>query len=137
MSLAVKVMPVLLVRFAQNTIRTTALLFLIMLLALATTASSARRLPLGFIAVSLITGQNQEEEEGARFWGTLLEGTWKFCDWNTIYGRFEAVDRDLFELRFKRQRPEEVPLDRTRVYAGTLGYVRDFTLVPRATTGVG
>lgn len=43
----------LLVRFAQNTIRTTALLFLIMLLALATTASSARRLPLGFIAVSL------------------------------------------------------------------------------------
>ena len=78
-----------------------------------------------------------EPEEGARFWGTLLEGTWKFCDWNTVYGRFEAVDRDLFELRFKRQRPEEIPLDRTRVYAGTLGYLRDFALIPKATTGVG
>jgi hypothetical protein len=94
-------------------------------------------LPGGFLAVSLITGQNQEEEDGSRFWGTLLEWTWKFADWNTIYGRLEAVDRDLFELRFKRQRPEEVPLDRTRVYAGTIGYVRDFALMPKATTGVG
>jgi hypothetical protein len=94
-------------------------------------------LPRGFLAVSLITGQNQEEEDGSRFWGTLLEWTWKFSDWNTIYGRFEAVDRDLFELRFKRQRPEEIPLDRTRVYAGTLGFVRDFPLIPKSTTGVG
>lgn len=96
-----------------------------------------KAIPGGFVAVSLITGQNQEVEESTRFWGTLLEWTWRFADCNTIYGRLEAVDRDLFELRFKRQRPEEVPLDRTRVYAGTLGYVRDFTLLPDTTTGVG
>jgi hypothetical protein len=96
-----------------------------------------KAVPGGFVAVSLITGQNQEEHHGQRFWGTLLEWTCKFANWNSIYGRLEAVDRDLFELRFKRQRPEEVPLDRTRVYAGTLGYVRDFPIVPKVVTGVG
>ncbi|KAM3548774.1 hypothetical protein MY1884_009035 [Beauveria asiatica] len=46
--------PVLIViRFMQNTIRTTALLFFIMVLALATTAAKVRDLPVGFIGVSL------------------------------------------------------------------------------------
>ncbi|KAL2120503.1 hypothetical protein VTJ04DRAFT_4530 [Mycothermus thermophilus] len=43
----------LLVRFMQNTIRTTALLFFIMVLALATTSKKVDDLPVGFIAVSL------------------------------------------------------------------------------------
>ena len=46
--------PVLvLVRFMQNTIRTTALLFVIMVLALLTTSKRVADLPVGFIAVSL------------------------------------------------------------------------------------
>ncbi|KAK3324230.1 chitin synthase-domain-containing protein [Cercophora scortea] len=43
----------ILVRFMQNTIRTTALLFFIMLLALMTTSKRVNDLPVGFIAISL------------------------------------------------------------------------------------
>ncbi|CAK7208464.1 hypothetical protein SBRCBS47491_000101 [Sporothrix bragantina] len=43
----------ILVRFMQNTIRTTALLFFIMVLALMTTSKKIADLPVGFIAVSL------------------------------------------------------------------------------------
>jgi hypothetical protein len=99
--------------------------------------SYEKSLPGGFLAVSLITGRNQEIDEPGIFWGTLLEWAWKFADLNAVYGRLEAVDRDLYELTFKRQRPENVPLVRTRVYAGTVGYVRDFAIVPSAATGVG
>jgi chitin synthase len=42
-----------LVRFMQNTIRTTALLFVIMVLSLCTTSTKIKDLPVGFIAVSL------------------------------------------------------------------------------------
>ncbi|KAL2159820.1 hypothetical protein VTH06DRAFT_1953 [Thermothelomyces fergusii] len=42
-----------LVRFMQNTIRTTALLFFIMVLALLTTSKKVSELPVGFIAISL------------------------------------------------------------------------------------
>jgi chitin synthase len=42
-----------LVRFMQNTIRTTALLFFILLLAIATTSKQVADLPVGFIAISL------------------------------------------------------------------------------------
>ncbi|KAJ5620091.1 hypothetical protein N7510_004075 [Penicillium lagena] len=42
-----------LVRFLQNTIRTTALLFFIMVIALMTTAKSVKEVPIGFIAVAL------------------------------------------------------------------------------------
>ncbi|GAM84528.1 hypothetical protein ANO11243_025240 [Dothideomycetidae sp. 11243] len=41
------------VRFAQNTIRTTALLFFIMVIAIITTSQRISQLPVGFIAVSL------------------------------------------------------------------------------------
>ncbi len=42
-----------LVRFMQNTIRTTALLFFILLLAIVTTSKQVANLPVGFIAISL------------------------------------------------------------------------------------
>jgi len=42
-----------LVRFAQNTIRTTALLFFIMVISIITTSQSIKQLPVGFIGVSL------------------------------------------------------------------------------------
>ena len=41
------------VRFMQNTIRTTALLFFIMVLSIITTSNKIKNLPVGFIAVSL------------------------------------------------------------------------------------
>ena len=41
------------VRFMQNTIRTTALLFFVMVLSIVTTSSKIKNLPVGFIAVSL------------------------------------------------------------------------------------
>jgi chitin synthase len=41
------------VRFMQNTIRTTALLFFIMVLSIITTTQKISQLPVGFIAVSL------------------------------------------------------------------------------------
>jgi chitin synthase len=41
------------VRFAQNTIRTTALLFFIMVISIITTSNKIKNLPVGFIAVSL------------------------------------------------------------------------------------
>ena len=41
------------VRFMQNTIRTTALLFFIMILSIVTTSNKVKNLPVGFIAVSL------------------------------------------------------------------------------------
>ncbi|PYH48462.1 chitin synthase D [Aspergillus saccharolyticus JOP 1030-1] len=44
---------VCLVRFMQNTIRTTALLFLILVVSLITTSSKIENLPVGFIAISL------------------------------------------------------------------------------------
>ncbi|KAH6899047.1 chitin synthase-domain-containing protein [Thelonectria olida] len=43
----------ILVRFMQNTIRTTALLFFIMVLSLVTTVKKVKDLPVGFIAISL------------------------------------------------------------------------------------
>jgi hypothetical protein len=91
--------------------------------------------PDGSIAVSLITGRNEENGEVA--WGTTLEWNWVFARWNTIYGRLEAVDRDLYVLTFKRQPPPGLPPDRTRVYAGTLGYARGFPVVPFLETSVG
>ncbi len=91
--------------------------------------------PRGFIAVSAISGRNKTPEGPE--WGNLLEWTWKFADSNFVYGRIESVDRDLYELRFKRQRPAGTPRARTMVQAGTIGYVRDVPLLSEAETGVG
>lgn len=89
----------------------------------------------GFLGATLIVGKNQTP--GGPEWGNTLEGTWKFEDRNFLYGRLERVDRDLYELIHKQQRPEGVPASRTRVDAGTLGYVRDFDFLPAAETGLG
>ncbi|MDQ2978930.1 MAG: hypothetical protein M3R62_06900, partial [Acidobacteriota bacterium] len=94
-----------------------------------------KSLPGGFFAASLILGRNQTE--GGPEWGKLLEWTWKFADRNFIYGRLESVDRDFYELIHKRQRPEGVPGQRTRVDAGTLGYVRDVPWLGKVESGIG
>jgi hypothetical protein len=102
-----------------------------------TTASAAyeHATPSGFVAATLITGKNQTENGPE--WGSTLEWTWKFEDRNFLYGRVERADRDLYELMHKRQRPANVPPSRTRVEAGTLGYVRNFDFLAPAETGLG
>ena len=94
-----------------------------------------KALPGGFIAATLIAGRNRTPDGPE--WGNLLEWTWKFAGANFIYGRIESVDRDLFELTSKRQRPPGVPPDRTNVQSLTLGYVRDVRLFSGAETGLG
>jgi hypothetical protein len=94
-----------------------------------------KSLPGGFFAAALILGRNQTA--AGPEWGKLLEWTWKFADRNFIYGRLESVDRDLYELIHKRQRPEGVLGQRTRVDAGTLGYVRDVPWLGKVESGIG
>jgi len=89
----------------------------------------------GFVALSLISGLTDTDD--GREWGSLLEGTWKFADANSVFGRVEAVDRDVYELLHKTQRPEGVPHVRTRVWATTLGAARDVALFPSVSTSVG
>jgi len=89
----------------------------------------------GFIAASLISGRNQTPEGPE--WGNLLEWTWKFAGKNFFYGRLESVDRDVYELVHKRQRPQGVSRERTLVQAATLGFVRNLPLLSEAETGLG
>ena len=98
-------------------------------------ASFERTLPGGYVAATLATGRNQTVDGPE--WGTLLEWTWKFCNANFLFGRLESVDRDLYELEHKLQRPEGVPHQRTRVDAATLGYVRDFPGLGAVESGLG
>ena len=54
-----------------------------------------------------------------------------------MYGRAERVDRDLYELLNKQQRPQSVPPRRSAVGALTLGYARDLPLLSEAETALG
>ena len=101
------------------------------------TASIAytKALPGGFLAATVIAGRNLTPDGPE--WGNTLEWTWKFGAANFLYGRVESVDRDLYELTNKRQRPEDVPPNRTTVQAATLGFVRNLPLLSEAETGVG
>lgn len=47
------------------------------------------------------------------------------------------MDRDLYELLNKRQRPEGIPHERIHVDGAALGYVRDVELLSEAETGIG
>ncbi|MGH9442681.1 MAG: hypothetical protein ACRD16_10450 [Thermoanaerobaculia bacterium] len=94
-----------------------------------------KALPGGFIAATVIAGRNGTPDGPE--WGNSLEWTWKFGDVNFLYGRAESVDRDLYELTNKRQRPEGVPAQRTSIQAATLGFARDFPWLAEAETGLG
>ena len=101
------------------------------------TASIAyqRAFPGGFIAATVIVGRNQTT--GGPEWGKTFEWTGKFGGANFIYGRVESVDRDLYELENKRQRPDDVPPNRMAVQAATLGYVRNVAFSSEIETGLG
>jgi hypothetical protein len=89
----------------------------------------------GFFAATAAAGRNQTGDGPE--WGNLLEWTWKFAGKNFLYGRLESVDRDFYELVNKRQRPAGIPRQRTRVQAGTLGYVRNVPWSGEVETGLG
>jgi len=80
----------------------------------------------GFLAAALLLGRNLLPE--GTEWGNGLEATWKFSGRNHLFGRVESVNRDLFELIEKRQRPAGVGPDPTTVHAGTIGYMRNVPL---------
>jgi hypothetical protein len=89
----------------------------------------------GFLAVTAIVGRN-ETPDGPE-WGSTLEATWKLLRKNYLFTRLERVDRDVYELLEKRQRPEGVPHVRTSVDAATLGAVRELGLLKELETGLG
>lgn len=95
-----------------------------------------RRREAGFAAATLVAGRNLLED-GTQEWGTLLEGTWKFRGRHFLYGRAEKVDRDLFELQNKAQRPVTVPARRVAVEALTIGYTRELPALRTMETGLG
>jgi hypothetical protein len=88
-----------------------------------------------FFAATLVSGLNQTDD--GREWGHLLEWTWKFGAKNFFYGRLEKVDRDVYELVNKRQRPEDIPPDRVSVEAATAGFVRNIPVLAGTETGLG
>jgi len=95
-----------------------------------------RRREGGFVAATFATGRNLLED-GVAEWGTLLEGMWRFGGRHSLYGRAERVDRDLFELLNKVQRPDTEPARRVAVESLTIGYTRDLPQVRAIETGVG
>jgi hypothetical protein len=94
-----------------------------------------REVPGGFLAATAVAGRNQTPEGPE--WGNSLEWTLRFARQNFFYGRVESVNRDVYELVNKRQRPEGVARDRVSVQAATLGFVRNVPLLSEAETGVG
>lgn len=90
----------------------------------------------GFVAAALVAGRNLVEA-GAQERGDTLEAAWKFGGRNTLYGRVERVDRDLFELLNKRQKPDAVPARRVAVEALTIGCARDLPRLRDAATALG
>lgn len=95
-----------------------------------------RTLDGGFVAAALVAGRNLVES-GLQERGNTLEATWKFRGRHALYTRAERVDRDLYELLNKDQRPETVPPRRVAVGALTVGYTRDLPSLGPASTGVG
>jgi hypothetical protein len=103
------------------------------------TASLAWEKPLGHggsLAVLAASGRNllpDDQEE----WGNTAEATARVHERHVVYGRIEQVDRDLFELTNKTQRPETVEPVRTHVEELTLGYAYSWPLLRAAQTSAG
>jgi hypothetical protein len=103
------------------------------------TASVTWTKPLGHggsIAILVASGRNllpEDQEE----WGHTAEATAHVHERHFVYGRIEQVDRDLFELTNKTQRPETVAPTRVHVEELTLGYAYSWPLLHEAETSAG
>src|SRR5262249_14308995 len=93
-------------------------------------------LPHGSIAVLGASGRNLLPDDTVE-WGHLAEATWNLYEKHFVYGRVEQVDRDLYELTNKTQRPEGVDAKRTHVESLVLGYAYSIPLLHEAQTAAG
>ena len=104
------------------------------------TASVTYNRPLnsGNWATLLLWGRNRNRPSGLISNGYLLESTLQFLKRNYVWGRFENVDRTSELLLAGRQEPpgfEENVIG--RVQASTLGYDREFNVIPHMATAFG
>ena len=95
-----------------------------------TYASGATLAVLAASGRNLLPGDQQE-------WGHLLEATWHLRPRHFVYGRIEQVDRDLYELTNKMQRPEDVEPRRVHAEEATVGYAYTWPLFEEAETAAG
>jgi len=97
-----------------------------------------RPLTRGSWASTLLWGRNRVFETGQVFNGYLAESTLQFAQRNHVWGRIENVDRSNELLLGKN--PEPPGFDETflaRIQAYTVGYDRDFPLIPGLSTALG
>jgi hypothetical protein len=97
-----------------------------------------RRLHNGNWASSLIWGRTKSLEDNAIFDSYTLESTLRFLTRNHAWTRIENVDRSNELLLGENPLPPnfvEQPIGRVQAY--TLGYDRDFDIVPRLASAIG
>jgi hypothetical protein len=89
-------------------------------------------------ASSLIWGRTKSVEDQSIFNGYALESTVQFFRLNHVWTRIESADRSSELLLVENLPPpnfQEQPIGRVQAY--TLGYDRDFDLIPHMATAVG
>jgi hypothetical protein len=94
--------------------------------------------PDGFWATSFIWGWNHKIEPDVNLYSYLFETLWQFRDKNYLTGRIEFVDKD--ELFANHDEQSDVPEPVAEIFnikAFTIGYARDFDLIPGFGTGFG
>jgi hypothetical protein len=104
-----------------------------------TTASITNYTPLsaGYWATSLIWGHNRKVDLDRNLNSYGLETLYQFKKKNYLSGRLEVVDKDeLFPHSDEMERPE-ITDSIFRITTLTLGYARDFDLIPGFRTGIG
>jgi hypothetical protein len=97
-----------------------------------------RPLERGSWASTLLWGRNRVLQTGEVFNGYLAESTLRFANSNHVWGRIENVDRTSELLLGKNPEPpgfEEKFLARIQAY--TVGYDRDFALIPGISSALG
>jgi hypothetical protein len=104
------------------------------------TASVSYNRPMasGSWASTLLWGRNRVLQTGEVFNGYLAESTLQFAQSNHVWGRIENVDRTSELLLGKQPEPpgfEETFLARIQAY--TIGYDREFPLIPGLSTALG
>jgi hypothetical protein len=104
------------------------------------TASVSYNRPMagGSWASTLLWGRNRVLQTGKVFNGYLAESTLHFAQRNHVWGRIENVDRTSELLLGKQPEPpgfEETFLARIQAY--TIGYDREFPLIPGLSTALG
>ena len=104
------------------------------------TASVSYNRPIrrGNWASTLIWGRNRSQQDGEVLNSYLAESTLQFLGRNHVWGRVENVDRTNDLLLDEKPAPagfEERFLARVRAY--TMGYDRDFDLIPSLRTALG